>query len=671
MSKRQSTQGGPGDAVVLGGRYRIFPDKPLPSFDSPTAMAVEAGDARASSRNMIALVCNQGIMPRIDIVTQLSRLTRMPMHNPVDAGAVFWPKTGTRRQVVVFDHNAGEPVVGGADARFTPLREDQIVDKVINPLIPALKELSRRGLRHRAIRADNIYYFDASQSTVILGECISGPPGVGQPLIYEPIDLAMANRSCLGPGTTLDDLYAFGAMIAVLLHGGNPIADKSDDEVIEMKITHGSYTTLVGDLRVSLAMMEPVRGLLCDIPAERWTAAELELWAGGRRLSPKQPMLPVKAARAASFAGKEYLTRPALSFAMGRNWNEAGAFVASGGLAEWLKRSFGDEESAKSIQSSAAAAGDTSRAKDRLVTRALAILDPIHPLRYRSICARVEGLPSALAMEFGNEKFRGELSELLRTKLPQVFLKMVGAKGGDQSLLVKTLEMIAYFIAQPRLGNGVERALYEANRGWPCQSPPIRDDYVCDLEDLLPALEAVCQNRPDGVELLDPHIVAFCAARNKVMSEDVLVELNRQDESSRYLGTVRLLAEAHAATGASARYPALAQMLASQAAPVIESYHNRAYRDHLAAEVRRVGDGGNLTALLGVLDNAEARHEDTAGFIQAQNQYNDHVRTIAWLEAGGLASKAHIRARSRQVSTFLSAMTAGVTMVVLALIYVT
>ena len=84
----------------------------------------------------------------------------------------------------------------------------------------------------------------------------------------------------------------------MLLRGGEPIAGLSDDEIIARKISDGSYATLVGQESVSLRFMEPLRGLLCDDPRERWTFADLEMWVGGRQLSPKQPMVPGKAARA-------------------------------------------------------------------------------------------------------------------------------------------------------------------------------------------------------------------------------------------------------------------------------------------------------------------------------------------------------------------------------------
>ena len=45
----------------------------------------------------------------------------------------------------------------------------------------------------------------------------------------------------------------------------------SDEDVLAKKIAHGSYMALVGQRRVSIALMEALRGLLNDDPGDRWT----------------------------------------------------------------------------------------------------------------------------------------------------------------------------------------------------------------------------------------------------------------------------------------------------------------------------------------------------------------------------------------------------------------
>ncbi|MFQ5775917.1 MAG: hypothetical protein ACE5GS_15455 [Kiloniellaceae bacterium] len=673
MSEQPSDQeGGPERAVVLGGRYRIHPDKPLPSLDSPMASAVAANDPRAPTRSLFALVCRPGLMPRLDVIPQLSRLARLPMVTPVDAGAVVWPDTQGRRFVILFENSVGERVAPAFEATFTPLREDELVRKVIKPLIPLLKELNARMIRHRAIRAENLFYADAARESVVLGECVSAPPGFSQPVLYEPIDAAMAQPSGRGPGEPADDLYAFGVLLVVLLSGGNPCAGMSDEEIIAQKISDGSYAALLRDLRVSLTLMEPMRGLLCDDPKERWRVSNLEIWAGGRHLSPKQPMLPNRASRAIAFAGAKYWTKPSLSFAMGRNWSQAAQLVASGELEIWLRRSLSDEASAGALRSMSVIAGGTSESEDSLVARALMVLEPAHPIRYRGISARIDGIPQVFAFEFNDAEFRNDFAEFMRAKLPQTFLQSQSGPVAELAPLMKIFDMIDHFMERPQMGGGLERALYESNRGWPCQSPLIRQDHVAELDDLLPALDRAARRGAAAGEPVDAHIAAFCGARKKALPDRIFSDLNnRGNMAAHRLGLLRLLAEVQKTTGSGRRYPALGEWVAGLMTPVVESYHNRAYRTRLAAQLEKAAGKGDLLELLFLVDSLDARTQDANGFSQARAEYADLVQGIAWLEAGGLTTRTNVLAKSRPAATFVSAVISGLTIVFLTLIYVT
>ncbi len=658
--------------LLLGGRYRVHLEDPLPKDDNATAAAFVASDRRDPKRRLKALVCKPGLIPRLDIIPQLSRLTRLPMVNPLDAGPVIWPETGGRRFVVLFDHMTDEALIPTLDESCAPLREDQIFHRVIKPIVPALKELSARSIKHRAIRADNVFYTDEARNSAVLGECVSGPPGMAQPVVYEPVDIAMANPAGRGQGTLADDLYAFGVLIVALLTGGDPAAGMSDEDLIDAKIRLGSYTALVRDLQLSLRMIEPLRGLLCDDPAERWTLDELELWAGGRQLSPKQTNLATKASRALPFAGNEYLTRPALSLAMGNRWGDAATLVTSGELASWLRRSLGDEDGANAIQALSANPGQGPNSADRLVSNALIVLEPKHPLRYRGLSARIDGLATLLAVNYADDTFRAAFVEMLRAKLPQIYLQSVAGKGVEQAPLMKTYDMFIYFMDRPQAGNGLERALYEANRGWPCQSPLIGDDYVCELDDLLPALERAARRGALSERAIDRHIAGFCAARAKPLADRAPSLLTPSGNVAKErLGLLAVYAEVHRVTNIARRFPALTAWLAAMMTPVFDGFHNRKTRDAMVQEVDKVGGQGDISTLYHVLDNSETRHEDETGFEDAQAEYRQLQATIEWLAAGGLSAPDYVQAKSRQAATLVSATIAGLTVVTLSLLFVT
>ncbi len=658
--------------LILAGRFLIHPDKPLPARDNATASAFEVTDKRAPTRLMFAMACRPGLIPRLDIIPQLARLMRLPMVTPIEAGPVAWPETGGRRFVVVFERLLDKALAGNLDTPFERLREDRIIYNVIKPILPVLKEFSGRSIKHRAIRADNVFYTDSTCQSVVLGECVSGPAGMAQPKLYEPIDLAMSNESGRGQGTLADDMYALGILIAVLLNGGDPAEGMSDEEVVAGKINRGSYSSVTGNLQLSLRMIEPLRGLLCDDPSQRWTIDDLEMWANGRQLSPKQPMLPTKASRAIIFGDKEYMTRPSLSHAMGILWEQAAKLVTSGELANWLRRSFADDDSAEAIEFLVNNSGDGRKDRDRLISSALVVLAPSHPFRYREISARIDGLTTALAIEYRNEEFRNSFIEILQAGLPQSYLKSPGTgRRAERAVLTKTFDMFAYFLMRQRLGDGLERALYEGNRGWPCQSPLIADDYVCELDDLLPVLERKASQGSAKEQLIDRHIAGFCAARSKTVAECIAqLPAPETNEGNERMGILAIYAELHRIAGPSERYPALTALLAATAAPVYEGFYNRVMRDRIEKAVERVGSKGDLLALFSVLNDKAARASDTRGFAQARNEYGRLENNIHWLTEGGLSAPEHVAGKARQAATFLSAMISSFVVLALSIVFV-
>lgn len=670
MSRDRDTAAQTGTSgAVLSGRYEVFPDRPLPALSSPRADACEVVDQRSRSRDLFALMCEPELMPRIDIIPQLSRLIRVPIVNPVDAGTVPWPDSGGQRYVVIFERPLGPRVIELGTSRFKPMREDQVVHCVIHAVISPLKELVRRGIRHRAIRADNLFFADSSRMAVVLGECVSAPPGLSQPVAYEPIDAAIARPSARGPGRAADDLYNFGATLALLLSGGEPLTDMSEEEIVAAKIAQGSYATLVGDARVSLPMMEPLRGLLADDPGERWTIDELELWIGGRHLSPMQPTLPERAARSITFAGQEYHTRPALSYALGRNLPEASKTIRSGALETWLRRALGDEESADAIREIAAGA---AQSENQLVARSLMVLEPSHPLRYGSVSGRADGIPTSLAIDYADEAYRREIAEIAAAKLPQIYLQSNAGMLPEQVTLMRMFDTMTHFVERSNVGGGVERALYECNRIWPCLSPLIRQEYVTELAELLPALEKAAHRRqlPDD-EPMDHHIAAFCAARNKRFHQHISKWLRRTEPlETRRLGMLYVLADVQRSAAATKRFPALMTWLAVLMEPVIESYHARTKRSELKRAVEESTASGKLWVLLEAVDSAEERERDAAGFGAAQKEYRDLAAGIEWLKNGGLSSPQYVFYKSRQASVALSAFSSGLALIALTILHV-
>ena len=67
----------------------------------------------------------------------------------------------------------------------------------------------------------------------------------------------------------------------------------------------GRFSALIGNHRLSPTHIEILRGLLSDDARQRWTAAELEQWTSGRRLTPKNTDAGRRRLAVSNFAGMD------------------------------------------------------------------------------------------------------------------------------------------------------------------------------------------------------------------------------------------------------------------------------------------------------------------------------------------------------------------------------
>ena len=105
------------------------------------------------------------------------------------------------------------------------MSEEAISRNFIEQAVATLREMHSQGMTHRAIRPTNLFYDNpkSAQATILLGECLSAPPAMGQSAVYETPETAMAPPTGRGFGTISDDLYALGVTILALLTGKAPV----------------------------------------------------------------------------------------------------------------------------------------------------------------------------------------------------------------------------------------------------------------------------------------------------------------------------------------------------------------------------------------------------------------------------------------------------------------
>jgi hypothetical protein len=671
--KTQSGPDGSGQSPVLDGRFMLLPETRLSQLDSPYAEAYEARDLRFPDRPLFAMFCRRELLPRMDVLERFARLERASVVKPLQWGVVDWPPAGERRYAIVFRRPGGGRVAADARSDLRPMLPEELKRKIIGPLVTVLQDLSDRLITHRAIRPENLFYTDGSRTETMLGECVSAPPGLAQPVIYETIENGMAEPVGRGPGKPADDLYAFGVLLAVLLTGAIPCAGMSDQEIVSAKLSLGSYSALLGKARIPIAMLEPLRGLLCDDPHERWTADDLKVWLRGGHPTSKQPMQPPKAARPFRFAGAEYRDVRSLAYAMANNWSEAVRRVGDEDIAGWVLRSVGDEPRAaligKALRWGRQEDDGDGGAAHRTLARVLAALDPGAPLRYKELAANPEALGQVLAIDYHRSERVRLFVQLLRGRSPLVWFESQNANRPELLAIKKSVEQACAFVDRVRLGFGIERCLYLLSPLWPCQSPLLAQDYVCEIRDLLPALERVAQRAAPAGEPVDRHVAAFCAARTRHPPERYLKNLSSESAEARHLAMLHLLADLQHRFGPT-RLPALARWFAGLLGPIVECYHHRPFRKQLSERLPAVVQGGVLGELCVLFDNPAARLTDGQAFAAARLEYRQAVAQIAWLQQGGLSSRENVLRVSQHAAGMISAALAGLMLVAMTLFYV-
>ena len=276
-----------GDTVHLFERYLIDTRKPYPDLDTPTAKAYFAEDRRNPSQKLYALVCNPRLVFRSKIARVLRNLELPGIVPLIEFGSVDWPPANGHATVVIYPRPLGGKATTAIETETFKFTEYTFPKKVMGPILEGLISLNSCGLTHRAIRPDNLYFMDEDCTTLVLGDCVTAPPGFSQPFMFESVHTAMAHPAGRGDGDVADDIFAFGVTCVRIFLGYNPVEKAAAEEFYYQRIENSSYSAICGSERIPLLLIEPVRGMLNDVEEDRWNLERLESWLDGR----KQPLV--------------------------------------------------------------------------------------------------------------------------------------------------------------------------------------------------------------------------------------------------------------------------------------------------------------------------------------------------------------------------------------------
>ena len=625
-----------GQPGSLRDRYTVLSSQPLNDLSTSFADAFVAEDRKEPNRKLFALVCRPGIPPRMSAMRTIKGASFLGMIQLVEWGPMTWPLANRQCMTLIYERPMGGRVMPTLKDEITRFQDHEISRRVVEPILAVLKEFSSKGIAHRAIRPTNMFYMDDRGERIALGDCASSPAAIDQHVLFEPIESAMCTPMARGSGSEADDMYSLGATIAVLMVGRMPTSHMDDETILRNKLEYGSYATIVGDYRLPLAIVELLRGLLCDDAKVRWTVDILDLWVQGRRMTPLQAKQEKRAARAFPFQGREYLTGRELAAAFARHWDAALATVLEGKLELWLRRAVEDKEKAEAVADQVRMAMTASTEKDAaeqiMLARVLMMLDPSAPIRYKGFGAMPEGIGVALAVQMAKQADYKLLVEMIRRDIPKNYYEVQGAER-DDPLVENNFREIRNQLSQTGLGFGMERALYELNDALPCQSPLVGESYVVDIKELLPALNVYGATSGDAKQWpCDRHIAAFIGARARSDVDRNLAAINDQDKSKALMALMNVLAVFQYRLGPES-LPGLAGWVVKLASTMVESYHSREKRKEFEGILPKLAKRGSVVEIFQLLDDPNSKEKDVNDFAWAQAQYMAAEEAIKRIES--------------------------------------
>ncbi len=657
-------------SVPFGEMLEIKADRRLPHLDAGPVKAYEVVGKGKYSGTYIALLGEFHLVPRISAVQIFSNFSNSNIAKLVHSGVVDWLPTNEQRYVFIYENIPGKPILPKNEKQAMGLRQEIVLGNILKQLVSVLRDFRDKDFVHGNIRADNIFSISSTYEKIILGDCLSTPPSLLQPCIYEPVERAMADANSKGLGSRADDMYALGVTLAVLLRSFDPLEGMSDREIIKLKIENGSYVSLVGKDRLTGPVLELLRGLLYDDPLQRWTFEEIEAWLDGQRLSPKQLTKKIKAARPLTFNNKRYLRPSVLAMELQDNVPEAAQMVEDGTLEQWLERSLEIKDADELIGRALKSAEESGRGpvyKDRLLCRISIILDHEAPIRIRGLSMRPEGIGQALVQSIIFKKDLQPFVDLTTDQAILFWLEFQKTTKIDSNALIGRFESCRAFVRQKNIGYGIERCVYILSPECPCLSEKLKGYYVRNPEDLMYALEDLCAKGRAPLNFLDRHIVAFVSVKDRNMIDPFLIEINSKERHQQIIGTLRTLATIQNRSRME-KFPAITKAIAEMLDPVYERYHDRDFRDSMKNKVNELKELGDINKIRAILDNEENLKKDFRNFRKAMFDYHELKTEKTNLEKQMKQEGDFGKSTGRQVAAMVSGLLAGVVILLFTIV---
>jgi hypothetical protein len=654
---------------ICAGRYEVFAGNPLPHLDSPGTRAYAAQGTRGNA-GILALVLQPSEFARLDVAAEAAKVNNPSVLRYLEHDVVYWSAHGRHVPVLLYEKPSGPRLMQSLAEERPALNNELHFRQMVESLAEALRDIYLAGANHGRINPTNMFLRDAASGVIQLGDYLTALPGKYQNAAFCTIEQTMALAAGRGPCSATDDIYAAGASLLTIVLGKQPLAQMKAEDIVQLKIEKGSLMALAGGLRIPSAYSELLRGMLADDPVQRWALDDINHWLAGRRLGSKPAAQVPKAQRGFEIAGQAYSNVRLLARAITQNPDASARALEDGTLDRWLRRSLGDEARAERVAEAIASSTATQRGgspTERAVARAAISLDPAAPIRFRDIAALPEGLGNLLADQMVQGQSPRNIADLIAAQFVIHWAHSQPAVDADVTGLLQTYEAQRVLLDRTHHGFGIERVLYELNPTIPCLSPMVSQYHPLSLKAVTQAIEIHASTVPADdtrSEPMDRHLAAFVLARHRRINDRLFPFLApNSDAGQRAISILYILAELQRKFNPEPM-PKTAEWMARLLMPGLERFHNRSLRDRMQRDLRKLGKRGQLDEMFALMDDGNTRKQDNEGFDIAHNEWLRLENMARQLSGNAEGRDRALLIQGRQITAFVSALTATIAIVV-------
>ncbi|MBN8828128.1 MAG: hypothetical protein J0H68_05425 [Sphingobacteriia bacterium] len=616
---------------LVSNRYAIKTDQPLKSFSTQFGQAYVVEDKKTNSDSeFFAFVYDNMYVQRLDVITSLKDYTTNLIIKPIAAEITPINNNETFALCVIMKRPIGvslrEHIMNNG-----PVSEQFVFDKIIPILIKVINIYESYNICHGLINPDNIY-INGDQITI--GDSVRESCGFTQNLVYETIERMQALPIGKGNSDTSIDYFAMGVLIIYLIRGSLPTDGFNESDLINLRVTEGSYDIYIKDSPLTPNFKSLLKGLLCDRKTDRWGTPKIIEWLKGRKYNIALIKVYKQAYRFFAVGDNKYYNLGTLCYALWKEWDSAKKIFKDFKIVKWIETSVGNSELADrlsyTVKIGASNSIFISVDEDEIVSRSLALIDPDGGIRYKDLSVNIEGIPTALTYFIvkNNQEITNYFKQIIDSAIISIANdSRINVGRGLNPVFMINFEKCKLFIKKLDLCFGIERVIYELNPQLPCQSPLVVNYYCHSIPRLLTQLNEIVKHQE--VYSIDRHIAAFIGQRIGLKKEIKLNSLAKfpEIENNRIIKSLAVLAIAQreSRTGSLKN---LSSKYVLYLKNILSYIRSKTLRNELIQKLDKVAENGNLEEILNIMCDPLVIMKDQKGFELAHKRFVELEKLI-------------------------------------------